>query len=166
MFLGAAEMNRAFFIALNAFLILAIVSCGDSTDETVESSSGRESTFDLTLGTGRDSFEPLEEGGVLILERGTQGLQHIYVSLRAPIAEGLHLIDLSLTFNNVRYSSPTRVNAPFLSVDGEDFTELVGQFVVVPEPSGVLDVPATLRAQVEPSGGGFAEVVQEVTVSW
>ena len=159
-------MNWKLTTVLSVCLRLATASCGDSTEEVIEDWSGRESTFDLTVGTGRDAFEPLEEGGVLILERGTQGLQHIYVSLRAPIAEGLHLIDLSLTFNNVRYSSPTRVNAPFLSVDGEEYAELVGQFVVVPEPSGVLDVPATLRAQVEPSGGGFAEVVQEVTVSW
>ncbi|MEO1266471.1 MAG: hypothetical protein AAFX99_00140 [Myxococcota bacterium] len=133
-------------------------------DSTVDAQEAP--TFELTVGTGRDAFEPLDADGVLVLERGPQGLQHVFVSLRAPIAEGLHLIDLSITSDDRVVSAPTRVNAPFVSVPDEDFAELVGQLVVVPEPSGALDVPATLRARVEPSVGGFGEVDREVRIRW
>ena len=67
---------------------------------------GPEPTFELTMGTGQDAFEPLPDGGELVLERGSQGLQHIYVSLRAPIAEGLHLIDVTITSNGRVSSQP------------------------------------------------------------
>ena len=146
--------------------MLTFAACGEAPEVSDDAVPERETTFELILGTGKTTFEPLEDGGVLVLERGSQGLQHIYVSLRAPISEGFHLIDLTLTFDDHVYSSPTRVNAPFLSVPGEGVTELVGQYVVVPEPTGVLDVPATLRASVESSVGGFGEVVREVRVSW
>ena len=85
-------------------------------------------------------------------------MQHIYVSLRAPIAEGLHLIDVTITSNGRVFSSPTRINAPFLSVDGQEFSELVGQFVVVPEPADVLDAPAVIRARVELNDVEFGQV--------
>jgi len=147
--------------------ILALVACGEAPEEPDEIvMPDREISFELTMGTGKAAFERLDDGGVLVLERGSQGLQHIYVSLRAPIAEGFHLIDLSLTYNGEVFSSPTRVNAPFLSVSGEELTELVGQYVVVPEPTGVLDVTATLRASVASSDGGYGEVLREVRVRW
>ena len=101
-----------------------------------------------------------------MLERGSQGLQHIYVSLRAPIAEGLHLIDVTITSNGRVFSSPTRINAPFLSVDGQEFSELVGQFVVVPEPTDVLNAPATIRARVELNEVEFGQIERSVRVRW
>ncbi|MFN7699199.1 MAG: hypothetical protein ACK6CU_02590 [Deltaproteobacteria bacterium] len=74
-----------------------------------------------------------------MLERGSQGLQHVYVSLRAPIPEGLHMIDVSLVRGGRALSAPTRISAPFLAIPGEDLVELVGQLVVVPEPDGATD---------------------------
>lgn len=135
-------------------------------DSSADAQEVSEPTFELTVGTGQDAFEPLDADGMLLLERGPQGLQHVYVSLRAPIPEGLHLIDLSITYDDRTFSAPTRVNAPFISVPGEDFAELVGQLVVIPEPNDVLDAPATLRARVEPRDGGFGEVDREVRVRW
>ena len=79
-------------LGISALLSLCLVGCGEPTEVL-------EPTFELTMGTGRDAFEPLPDGGELVLERGSQGLQHIYVSLRAPIAEGLHLIDVTITSN-------------------------------------------------------------------
>ena len=105
-------------LGISALLSLCLVGCGEPTEVL-------EPTFELTMGTGRDAFEPLPDGGELVLERGSQGLQHIYVSLRAPIAEGLHLIDVTITSNGRVFSSPTRINAPFLSVDGQDFQSLL-----------------------------------------
>ena len=147
--------------------LLALVACGETPEKPDELvMPDREISFELTMGTGKAAFETLDDGGVLVLERGSQGLQHIYVSLRAPIAEGFHLIDLSLTYNGEVFSSPTRVNAPFLSVSDEGLTELVGQYVVVPSPTFVLDVTATLRASVASNDGGYGEVVREVRVRW
>ena len=163
---AAIKLLKASLPFCCAIATLALAACGESPGASNDAIPESEPTFELTMGTGQDAFEPLDEGGVLVLERGSQGLQHVYVSLRAPIAEGLHLIDLSVTFNGRVFSSPTRVNAPFISVPGEEFAELVGQFVVIPEPGGVLNVPATLRARVEPSAGGFGEVVREVRIRW
>ena len=146
-------------LGISTLLSLGLVGCGEPTEVP-------EPTFELILGTGRDAFEPLPEGGELVLERGNQGLQHIYVSLRAPIAEGLHLIDVTITSNGRVFSSPTRINAPFLSVDGEDFSELVGQFVVVPEPTDVLDAPATIRARVELNDVDFGQIERSVRIRW
>ncbi len=167
-------------------MLLALAACGDasspsndaapdmdaasemdaSSDTSMDMQEMIEPTFELTVGTGQNAFEPLDAEGELVLERGPQGLQHVYVSLRAPLAEGFHTIDLSITVGDRVISAPTRVNAPFLSVPGEDFVEMVGQLVVVPEPNGALGVPGTLRAQVEPSGGGFGLVDREVQVRW
>jgi len=146
-------------LGISVLLSLCLVGCGEPTEVP-------EPTFELTMGTGRDAFEPLPDGGDMVLERGSQGLQHVYVSLRAPIAEGLHLIDVTITSNGRVFSSPTRINAPFLSVDGEDFSELVGQFVVVPEPADVLDAPAVIRARVELNDVEFGQVERSVRVRW
>ena len=146
-------------LGISALLSLCLVGCGEPTEVL-------EPTFELTMGTGRDAFEPLPDGGELVLERGSQGLQHIYVSLRAPIAEGLHLIDVTITSNGRVFSSPTRINAPFLSVDGQEFSELVGQFVVVPEPTDVLNAPATIRARVELNEVEFGQIERSVRVRW
>jgi len=64
-------------------------------------------------------------------------------------------------------SAPTRISAPFLAISGEDLAELVGQLVVVPEPDGATDgTPSTLRARVEPLGGGHGEAEREVRLRW
>ena len=145
-------------LGISTLLSLGLVGCGEPTEVP-------EPTFELIMGTGRDAFEPLQKEANWCLSRN-QGLQHIYVSLRAPIAEGLHLIDVTITSNGRVFSSPTRINAPFLSVDGEDFSELVGQFVVVPEPTDVLDAPATIRARVELNDVDFGQIERAVRVRW
>ena len=46
------------------------------------------------------------------------------------------------------------------------FSELVGQFVVVPEPTDVLDAPATIRARVELNDVDFGQIERAVRVRW
>jgi len=155
--------------AVAGALALMLGACDAPPTSAATGDAGQESapSFELTVGTGRDAFEELDAEGTLVLERGTQGLQHVYVSLRAPIPEGLHMIDVSLVRGDRALSAPTRISAPFLAIPGEDLAELAGQLVVVLEPDGATDgTPSTLRARVEPLGGGHGEAEREVRLRW
>ena len=50
--------------------------------------------------------------------------------------------------------------------EGQKFSELVGQFVVVPEPTDVLNAPATIRARVELNEVEFGQIERSVRVRW
>jgi hypothetical protein len=128
----------------------------------------REPTLALSVGTGRDVFEPLDAQGTLVLERGSQGLQHVYVSVRAPVQEGLHLVDLRIDGDDRVLSAPTRLSAPFLEVPEAGVSECVGLLVVVPSPDGHTDGrAAVLRVDVEArDGGGRGVLERSVQLRW
>jgi hypothetical protein len=157
-------------LVLSAGLPLAAVllsGCPSVESGPSDSEPASEPSFDLTVGTGRDAFEVLDSRGTLVLERGPQGLQHVYVSLRAPITEGFHAIDIAIESEGRLLSAPTRVNAPFVAEPEDQFVEMVGQIVVVPDPNGFTDgAPATLRARLESRSRGFGMTERVIHLRW
>lgn len=148
-------------------LALGLLGACSSPGPADEPDAGLAPSFELVLGTGREAFEALDAEGTLELERGSQGLQHVFVSVRAPVAEGLHLVDVVVAGDDRALSAPTRVNAPFVEVAGRDVAELVGLLVVVPEPDGYTDGRrARLRVVVEPRSGGLGAAEREVQLRW
>jgi hypothetical protein len=156
--------------ALSAGLPLMAVllaACPSAVPSHSDPETEREPTFELEVGTGRDAFEEIDAEGTLVLEKGPQGLQHVYVSLRAPVTEGFHSVDIAIEAVERPLSAPTRVNAPFVMVPGQAFAEMVGQLVVVPNPEGFTDGrSATLRAHLETQSGDFGAAERVVHLRW
>lgn len=155
------------------FVVVFGVACTSSTpgdpSTPIVRDAGEDlpSSFELTIGTGRDRFEELDAEGTLVLERGTQGLQHVYVSLRAPVTEGLHPVELSIFEGEHVLSAPTRLSVPFVAMEGSVTAEMVGQLVVVPDPSGFTEGrPATLRARVDSRADGVGTTERVVRLRW
>jgi hypothetical protein len=87
--------------------------------------------------------------------------------LRAPVSEGLHPIELSIFDGDRVLSAPTRLSAPFVAMEGSATAEMVGQLVVVPDPSGFTEGrPATLRARVDSGANGVGTTERVVHLRW
>jgi hypothetical protein len=99
---------------------------------------------------------------VLGLEHGSQGLQHVTLSIRAAVSPGFHAVRLTLVG---ALGISTRQRVPWSDVGG-GLAVASGLFLVIPTPAEVLAAPAlTLRVEVEGDTGlGWTEV--PVTFAW
>ena len=93
----------------------------------------------LSIGTGESQYEAFEDGQTLNIVAGCQGLQHIWMGLRA---EGIDprgtIIDVSIQRARDRLvvSQSFRLRLSMRPVDGSDVQyELYGLTVVVPNPA-------------------------------
>ena len=146
---------------------LYLVDLGDAFDIAPEPTTPTpaDCDFTLTLGTGASAFEPLPES--LVLERGNQGLQHIYVSLQTAaenLEAGLHPVSLTLTTNSDEAPKARMTLTVPWSTQG-DSRVVAGMVFVIEDPTPLLGAPLTLTARVTQAGAtgcAFAPV----TVRW
>jgi hypothetical protein len=121
----------------------------------------------LELGSGC-RFRPLAEGNALALHSGSQGGQHIFVSLRAwNLAQDSNLVDLALTrpSDGVQLGFPYQVRMRF--DDGpDDSYELEGLLMQVHNMEDVLDQEVRLTAAIETDSGERAMDEHTGTVRW
>ena len=61
---------------------LALTSCAPPV-ASVDASLDGGPPATLLLGAGRETFTPIAEGDTLLLARGCQGAQHVWITLRA-----------------------------------------------------------------------------------
>jgi hypothetical protein len=124
----------------------------------------------VEVGTGRSGqFTPVAEGDTLRLQRGCQGSQHIFVSLRAwGLAPDKALVTLALrrTADGQVVSLPYRLRLPFTSPSPEAPAELTGLLLVVPEPTEALGRGVALEATVEDEAGHSASDRRGGTLQW
>jgi hypothetical protein len=123
----------------------------------------------LELGTGAPgSFVPVENGQQVLLQRGCQGAQHIFFSLRATnvVSERPRLTLTVERIADARVASlPYSLQLPFQRAKGEPWAQWTGLTPVIEEPADVLSVPLRMRARIEDDGLS-AEQVREVTARW
>lgn len=121
----------------------------------------------LELGTGC-RFTSLEAGQELALHSGSQGGQHIFMSLRAwNLADDSNLVDLALTrpSDGAPLGYPYQVRVSF--DDGpDDSYQLEGMLMQVLNMEDVLDQEVRLTAAVEVASGERAMDEHIGTVRW
>jgi hypothetical protein len=121
----------------------------------------------LSLGTGAHDFTPIAENDVLLLARGCQGLQHVWISLHATgiAPRGVH-VRLSLT----RASDGVMVSAELdtaitFSPDTDGYA-LSGLMLVIPMPDVALGAPLELRGDITDREGRSTTTMRDVTIAW
>lgn len=113
--------------------------------------------FALRLGTGETTLLPMPQ--TLTLERGGQGLQHLFLSLEAPassLAPGFHTVSAALYApNETTPRAHMTLTLPFAS--SSDTTNATGILFVIEDPSRVVGPPLDLVVTVQtPAGLGCA----------
>jgi len=123
----------------------------------------------LEVGSGLE-FTPIESGTVLHLVRGSQGGQHVYVSLRAwDMSVYRNTVELSLERVSdgkrvsVGYEVKLRFDAPMAA--GEPAL-LEGLLLVVPDASAAVGQQVRLKASIESDEGHKASDTRTTTVEW
>lgn len=121
----------------------------------------------VEIGTGLESFQPLTDGGRLDLVRGSQGLQHLVVSLRAPIDVASMVVPraqvaLSLWEEDVAAAPTYRAG---LALHGTG--EVIGVLYVIEDPETVVDRVLRLEAELTPVGESSPRTGEvSVEVGW
>lgn len=124
-----------------------------------------EASLPLVLGLGERALVPAEEGDEALLQRGCQGAQHIWVSLRAPtLAPGTHALTLALVrADGVLVVPPYTIEHDWRAADVG--AELIGVTLVVFDPLAVVGELADIEATVTADGEtGRARL--RVRVAW
>jgi hypothetical protein len=145
-------------------------SCEDAPD--IASRFVCEGDFELDIGTGVETFEPLADGDTHWLYPGFQGAQHLVVSLRGQVATRdmpLERAQLTLSVldpeDGAHLTDPMTVGAAFSKT--EDGLEVIGFFYVFGTPDPILDRSILLTAELEPVGGdALGRGAREVNVAW
>jgi hypothetical protein len=144
---------------------LLLAGCGATTPEPVPPSDQR-----LEVGTGRQQFTPLSDGDTLRVQRGCQGGQHVFVSLRAwGLPSDPVMVELSLTRteDGQKVSLPYRVRYLFAQSTEEGTPdELPGLLLVVPEPDQAVGKQVRLTATVEPDFNTRVSDSRTGTLQW
>jgi hypothetical protein len=122
----------------------------------------------VELGEGAGSFRPIADDDVLLLARGCQGSQHVWIALRAYelVALGM-IVDLELVRarDDVRISSDYLVRVSFIE-QPDGFSELIGIALQVPEPGGEIGTDLVLRASLEDTAHEIATAERRVRIEW
>jgi hypothetical protein len=123
----------------------------------------------LVLGTGAPGiFLDIVNGQRLLLQRGCQGSQHIYFSLRAwGVTQPRPRVSLVVVEDGASrsLSAPYSLQLPFESVGGADFVQWTGLTPVVEEPADVVGKTVKLRARID-DGTASASDERTVRVEW
>jgi hypothetical protein len=122
----------------------------------------------LELGTGQQ-FTPLADGETLLLQRGCQGGQHIFVSLRAwGLPPDPVMLDLSLTRpeDGQRVAPPFRVRFLFAQATGDAPDEVTGLVFLLTQPDQAVGRTVRLTASVETDAGQSAEDSHTGPLQW
>lgn len=122
----------------------------------------------VELGEGAIDFRPIVDGDTLLLARGCQGSQHVWVALRTHelIARAM-IVTVSLD----RAADGARISADFmvrlsLSEEPEGFATTGGITLQVPTPDADLDTDLRLSADVQDTAGRTAHAERRVRIAW
>lgn len=122
--------------------------------------------FPLELGGGEEQLTQLADGDEVLLHRGCQGAQHIWISLRAPTLEpALYPVTLAISHPDGAEAVPAHtIDYDFAAADPG--AELIGVTLVVFDPLAVIGQPVDIHATVETGDGEVGRDTRRVTVEW
>lgn len=123
----------------------------------------------LRLGEGESEFRAIEDGDTLLVARGCQGSQHVWISLRS---EGLDprrvAVQLTLAVQSdgtpVALSLDTQLS--FTPDPSGGFAQLTGVTLQVPLPEDAIGQDLVLRGRLEDRAGVTATAERRVRIAW
>ncbi|MEM9190247.1 MAG: hypothetical protein AAGF12_13770 [Myxococcota bacterium] len=167
-----------------AWLVL-VLSCGllgGCADDAAVADAGVDGAVDgtvdgsvaqgrLVLGTGGiDQFTEVNENDTVLLARGCQGGQHVWVGLRAfdlNTAPALIQMDATRVRDGEMLSVPFQVRLTFDEVAGETYTELTGLQLIIPSPDEVLNEDMRIFVRLsETRGDQIVDIERNVRIEW
>jgi hypothetical protein len=124
----------------------------------------------LVLGEGEDELVPIEEGRTLLLARGCQGSQHVWISLRAARdfdPRGITVqLDLFRARDDLRVSLEFLVRLSFTTDAAGSAHNLVGLTLQVPMPETAIGEDLRLVGRITDRSGMIATSERSVRVVW
>lgn len=153
---------------ISVWLALALAGCAAPVmlDDASVTDAG---PLALELGTGEHAFTAIADGDTLLLARGCQGLQHVWIALRAtgiaPRGVGVHL-ELTRDSDGGLVSAPFDTAITFTPDATGAFVELTGLMLVIPTPDAGLVQPLVLRGIVTDRAGRTTGAMRSVTLAW
>lgn len=147
-------------------LALALASCTPSVmlPDGGPSDAG---PLSLSLGTGQHEFTPIAQNQTLLIARGCQGLQHVWISLRATgiAPRGVHVqLWLTRTSDEVMVSAELDTAITFTPNGERD--DLSGLMLVIPLPDAAIGQPLRLEGQITDREGRGTSATVPVTIAW
>lgn len=149
-----------------------LLDATDRTDADAASEAGPPppaSDFAVHLGLGARQFTPVEHGATALLQRGCQGAQHVWLSLRSPALQpGDYTIALSAARadDGREVVPPYRLNLPW-TADPDGGAALVGVQFVIFDALEVVEADIDVLAEVEETPGGrVGRTVLRLRIEW
>jgi len=164
------QTPRARSVAAIVQLALWLFSVGGCGEPACEPSAGAERSLQVAVGIGeRGSFQAIDDDQTLRLQRGCQGSQHIFTSLRV---QGAAAGPLQVSVTVLRQADAVVVSTPFTlrlpaePTDDPQVVQITGLTPVIEVPRDVLGKQVTIRAQVESSDGARGSGQLRGSVEW
>lgn len=154
--------------ALGLVLALLVASCSAS-GQGPDAGPSDAGPLALVLGTGERAFTPITEGQTVQLARGCQGLQHVWIALRATgiAPRGVHVrLSLTRVSDGVVVSAPFDTPITFAPDPGGVYFDLTGLMLVVPTPDLALGAPLVLRGEIVDREGRGTSAMLDVMIEW
>lgn len=124
----------------------------------------------LVVGEGESELVPIEGGRTLLLARGCQGSQHVWISLRADPTfdpRGMTVrLDLFRARDDLRVSLEFLVRLSFTPDATGTGSSLLGLTLQVPMPEIAIGEDLRLEAEITDRAGLTAHVERAVRVEW
>src|SRR5690606_5106894 len=149
-----------------AWLAVSALGCAPTTPPSPD---GGASQARLGLGSGGYGlFEPIEEGDTLLLARGCQGSQHLWIALRIyQLDPNRDLVEMSLRrVDDGRSVTPDPFNLRVRFMDVNGVSQISGLQLPIPDPSLALDTDLDLRIRVTDEAGASAEDSRRIRAAW
>lgn len=140
---------------------------GDPDGSLEDSAVPAEGT--LRIGSGERDFTPIEDGDVLLIARGCQGSQHVWITLQSEDMDPRGMVvELSLlrAADEVLVSAQFRLRLSFTADATGTYAQLTGLTLQIPEPDTAIGQDLVLRGRLEDRSGAVASDERRVRVEW
>jgi hypothetical protein len=123
----------------------------------------------LHLGEGELAYREIVDGDVLLLARGCQGSQHVFVTLRTEHMDPRGMIvrlTLERESDGELVSMDFQLRLSFTVDPAEGFAQLTGIKLPIPEPESGIGHPLIFRVSVEDRDGTSVDAERRVEIAW
>lgn len=151
-------------------LVLALGGCTAPPDDPDASIGGADARSGiLTLGEGEATFRAIEDGDTLLVARGCQGSQHVWITLRSEQMDPRGMIvELAArrADDGTLVSAQFRLRLSFTSDPSGAFAQLTGLTLQIPEPDLALGHDVILSGTIQDRAGLSAIAERRVRIEW